>query len=164
METNFCIKVNNRTAKLIKDPAILADRYSVLPINIDSLYSVELWSDGQMRVTRQFDEMLAFLRGEGSSRDLLSYSIGFEVQLAVMAARLRGNSRVLGEDVEDDEVISKFFTVDPIGDHPRISGCLLTFTRQYWRSPDSLIGECERVTIDLDSGRVVQIYEVPLRR
>lgn len=161
---NICIKVNERTAKLVKSPAILADRYSELPINIDSLYSVELWSDGHVTVTRRFDEVVAFLRGGQSSRDFLPYTIGLEIQLAVMAARLLGNSRVLGEHADDDEVISKFFAVDASGDQPRIFGCLLTFIRQCWRSPDSLLGECERVTVNLDSGRVVQIGGVPLRR
>lgn len=162
MET-MRISINTRTARLKKAPAILAERYSEFPVNRDSMYSVELQEGTQTFNTRQLIDLFGFLRNNQHVLDFLHALVGQETELAAIAARLLGNARVYGEDAADDEHMYGLFELKRAGMRPHIQGSELVFVQQIWRTPDSLIGECEKINLDLETGAITRIDPIPLR-
>lgn len=146
------VSIGNRTAQLIQHATVMSPRFSEFPSNIGTMFSVTLTEGTSSRVSQSIPEVIRFLRGDLSTERFLAAIRGSETALAVTLSRLLGNTCVFGESADQDELMRQSFDLGRAAGPPRLTGASLHFTHQVWRSPDSLIGQCERVQVDLASG------------
>ena len=157
------VSFGRRTVRLMKNRAILSDRYSEFPVNRDSMFSVVVEMDGLARTTRRFPEVVRFLRADAPLDEFLQGAKSIALPLAIIFARLANGGRILGEDAVRDEHMRELFALQGTENQPQLCGSSLIFVQRVWRSPDNLVGECEQVRVSLDSGEIQEVAVIPQR-